>query len=439
MRITCGKCGTEADESERRCPECGDYIYQYRRRVNGEALVPALSLLTAIAISIGAFLPWVNLGVFSQSAASSPDGPFVIGGAFIIAIIAIVAFVRPIPRLCRAVLRFVGAVLTAIVAYDVAEIKNRSEALLHSTNDLIHAILPNLDTLTFADVMGPGIWLTGMASITTLVLGFMPRPRSVLASGSPARWPSSKRASTGQFAVVGLLLGVIVLSLVVGSILSRQSLALSTETTTPSLLAPTPVGPGGVAQSIPLGTSYRRYFVPSDSMEPTLQIHDVVLVDKSAYAAHGPHDGDIIVFPPPIESTNDFMKRLIGSPGETLRVHEGIVYRNGTALGEPYEAQKPLYEMEIKNYGVYVDGVPLDPEEANIPPRNEWEAPDRIPPGCYFTLGDNRNNSEDSHIWGFIQIGGTFATGPEAGHAAGFTGQVVAIVAPTERKREFPP
>jgi signal peptidase I len=177
----------------------------------------------------------------------------------------------------------------------------------------------------------------------------------------------------------------------------------------------------------------RTFFIPSGSMEPTLQIHDVLLVNEFEYRVSKPHDGDIVVFPPPIETTNDFIKRLIGSPGETLRVHEGVVYRNGKALDEPYEAQKPLYEMEIKNYGVYVDGVALDPEQANIPPRDKWQAPDRIPPGCYFMMGDNRNNSEDSHIWGFAQVGGTFATGPEAGHKAHFTGHAFLLFWPPNR------
>jgi signal peptidase I len=177
----------------------------------------------------------------------------------------------------------------------------------------------------------------------------------------------------------------------------------------------------------------RTFFIPSGSMEPTLQIHDVLLVNEFEYRVSKPHDGDIVVFPPPIETTNDFIKRLIGSPGETLRVHEGIVYRNGKPLDEPYEAQKPLYEMEIKNYGVYVDGVPLDPEQANIPPRDQWQAPDRIPPGCYFMMGDNRNNSEDSHIWGFAQAGGRFATGPEAGHKAHFTGHAFLLFWPPNR------
>lgn len=177
----------------------------------------------------------------------------------------------------------------------------------------------------------------------------------------------------------------------------------------------------------------RTFFIPSGSMEPTLQIHDVLLVNEFEYRLSKPHDGDIVVFPPPLPEPNDFIKRLIGSPGEKLRVHDGIVYRNDKALVEPYIAQKPVYELEVKNYGVYVDGTPLDPEMANIPPRSMWQAPDRIPAGCYFMMGDNRNNSEDSHIWGFAQTGSTFASGPQKGKKASFTGHAFLLFWPPNR------
>ncbi len=179
----------------------------------------------------------------------------------------------------------------------------------------------------------------------------------------------------------------------------------------------------------------RTFFIPSGSMEPTLQVHDVLLVNEFEYRVSKPHDEDIVVFPPPIPTSNDFIKRLMGSPGEKFRIHEGIVYRNDVPLAEPYIAAKPTYELEIKNYGVYVDGIPLDPEQANIPPRSQWQAPDRIPAGCYFMMGDNRNNSEDSHIWGFAQTDGTFATGPEKGHKAGFTGHAFLLFWPLDRIR----
>ncbi len=179
----------------------------------------------------------------------------------------------------------------------------------------------------------------------------------------------------------------------------------------------------------------RTFFIPSASMVPTLMIHDVLLANEFEYKVSKPHDQDIIVFTPPVETTNDFIKRLIGSPGEKLRIHQGVVYRNGVALKEPYIAQEPNYELEIKNYGIYVDGTPLDSSQANIPPKDKWTSPDTIPPGCYFMMGDNRNDSEDSHMWGFAQTSGTFYTGQEAGKPAGFTGHAFFIFWPLDRIR----
>jgi signal peptidase I len=179
----------------------------------------------------------------------------------------------------------------------------------------------------------------------------------------------------------------------------------------------------------------RTFYIPSGSMEPTLQIHDVLLVNEFEYRFFPPHHGDIVVFEPPVDSSNDFIKRLIGAPGDTLSIKNGTVYRNGHALYEPYEAQKPNYTLQIKNYDIYVDGQPLDPAFANIPPKSAWTAPNRIPDGYYFMMGDNRNNSEDSHIWGFAQAGGDFASGPLKGKPAHFTGHAFLIFWPPNRIR----
>jgi signal peptidase I len=179
----------------------------------------------------------------------------------------------------------------------------------------------------------------------------------------------------------------------------------------------------------------RTFYIPSGSMEPTLQIHDVLLVNEFEYRFIKPRDSDIVVFPPPIPSTNDFIKRVVGSPGDQIRVHAGIVYRNGQPLTEPYINDKPAYELQIRDYGIWVDGTRLDPSVANIPPKQDWTAPDRIPPNCYLMFGDNRNDSEDSHIWGFAQAAGTFATGPLAGHKAWFTGRAFLLFWPFNRFR----
>lgn len=166
----------------------------------------------------------------------------------------------------------------------------------------------------------------------------------------------------------------------------------------------------------------RPFFIPSRSMVPTLQVHDVLMANEFEYRLGRPHAGDIAIFVPPIASPEDFIKRTIGVPGDRIRIHAGIVYRNGVALDEPYTDDKPNYELEIKDYHIVVDGTALDPTRANFPPRAMWSAPDRIPDGCYFMLGDNRNDSDDSHFWGFAQTNGTFWSGPREGQHASFTG-----------------
>ena len=179
----------------------------------------------------------------------------------------------------------------------------------------------------------------------------------------------------------------------------------------------------------------RTFFIPSGSMEPTLQIHDVLLVNEFEYRFGKPHEGDVVVFLPPVVTTNDFIKRTIGLPGDQIRVHNGVVYRNGVAMDEPYIAEKPNYELQVRDYGIYVDGNPLDSTMANIPPRSMWSAPDRIPNGFYLMFGDNRNNSEDSHVWGFAQTGGVFQGGQVKGQKASFTGHAFLLFWPLNRIR----
>jgi len=176
-------------------------------------------------------------------------------------------------------------------------------------------------------------------------------------------------------------------------------------------------------------------------MVPTLKVGDVLLVSEIDYRLHPPSSGDIAVFTPPIPAEgNAFIKRVVGVPGDTLRVRDGIVYRNGKALDEPYENMHPTYDLDVKDYGIWVDDGdgterPLDPRAADIPPKAMWQAPDRIPAGFYFMMGDNRNYSDDSHVWGFAQTGGTFAAGPLAktGAKAGFSGRAFMVFWPFAR------
>jgi len=173
-------------------------------------------------------------------------------------------------------------------------------------------------------------------------------------------------------------------------------------------------------------------------MVPTLVVRDVLLVDEIAYRLHQPADGDVALFVPPVPSGgSDFVKRVIGVPGDAIVISNGIVYRNGTALREPYENQPPTYDLAIAKYGIYVNGHPLDSHSANVPPRTLWQAPNRVPNNFYFVLGDNRNYSDDSHVWGFAQAKGIFVAGPLAARnvRARFIGRAFMILWPLDRLR----
>lgn len=122
-------------------------------------------------------------------------------------------------------------------------------------------------------------------------------------------------------------------------------------------------------------------FIPSDSMVPTLAVGDRLIVEKVSYKRHQPERGDIIVFRPPTilqqygyRQDQAFIKRVIGTPGQIVTVTEGTVYINDQALREPYIAEPPNYTLP----------------------------PVTVPPGTVFVMGDNRNNSNDSHVWGFL-------------------------------------
>ncbi len=185
----------------------------------------------------------------------------------------------------------------------------------------------------------------------------------------------------------------------------------------------------------------RTFYIPSDSMVPTLQQNDVLLVNEFEYRVHAPARGDIVVFKPPIYSATDFIKRVVAVPGDTLRVSGGTVYVNGKAVSEPYISQAPSYDLRIVNYGISVDNggglQQLSPAQADVPPRSRWQAPDRVPAGFYFVMGDNRNDSDDSHIWGFAQLHGPFAAGPlaQTSAKAQFTGRAFLLLWPLNRLR----
>lgn len=120
-------------------------------------------------------------------------------------------------------------------------------------------------------------------------------------------------------------------------------------------------------------------YIPSGSMLPTLEVNDRLIIDKLSYDFHSPQRGDIVVFNPTdtLEKQHfhdAFIKRIIGLPGEKVEVKDGRVYINDRPLEEKYIEQRPNYRF----------------------------GPVIVPPNQYLVLGDNRNDSYDSHYWGFV-------------------------------------
>ena len=126
--------------------------------------------------------------------------------------------------------------------------------------------------------------------------------------------------------------------------------------------------------------------VVGHSMEPTLENDDSLLVDKVSYCFRQPERYDVIVFEPAIANVSKYyVKRIVGLPGETIQIIDGVVYING----EPLE-NDVIYSFGLKDE----DGKPVEPEK--IYNAGLAEKPITLGYDEYFVLGDNRNNSEDS-------------------------------------------
>jgi signal peptidase I len=119
---------------------------------------------------------------------------------------------------------------------------------------------------------------------------------------------------------------------------------------------------------------FENYRVVGRSMDPTLEDNQFLVVSKLGYRLHDPQRGDIIVFRDPHDGTRKLIKRLIGLPGDTLEIRQGQVVINGQVLDELYVHYPGRYSI----------------------------APTLIPDNEYYMLGDNRNNSSDSHNWGTL-------------------------------------
>ncbi len=117
-----------------------------------------------------------------------------------------------------------------------------------------------------------------------------------------------------------------------------------------------------------------RYRIDGSSMNPTLQNGEYLIINNLVYLLDDPQEGDIVVFRHPRNDLN-LIKRVIGVPGDHIKIENGTLWVNGEVYNEPYIADSPNYN-------------------------GEWD----VPEGHYFALGDNRNNSSDSHSWGFLPV-----------------------------------
>jgi signal peptidase I len=160
--------------------------------------------------------------------------------------------------------------------------------------------------------------------------------------------------------------------------------------------------------------------IPSGSMERTLLAGDFLFVNKAVYGAQipgtaarlpafgEPTRGDIIVFSYPRNPTLNYVKRIIGMPGDTVAMHRGRVWLNGHALDEPYVLRTdPAHDVSDPQFDwqrSHLVDRSVDGRRRYRPTRDTW-GPLVVPAERYFVLGDNRDNSADSRYWGFVERG----------------------------------
>ena len=170
------------------------------------------------------------------------------------------------------------------------------------------------------------------------------------------------------------------------------------------------------------GTTFvvQAYKIPSQSMEPTLLVGDHLLVNKFIFGGTGAwyekflpyrpvRRGDIIVFKFPYDDHPHYVKRVIGLPGDRIRILNQRVFINGSQLSEPYVVRDPSQQDDFgDNFPPARDDFPrrnLRPEWADQIMDHVRNAALIVPPDRYVVMGDNRDRSSDSRYWGFVDRG----------------------------------
>jgi len=138
----------------------------------------------------------------------------------------------------------------------------------------------------------------------------------------------------------------------------------------------------------------QAFYIPSGSMENTLLPGDMILVNKFLYYFSDIKRGDIIVFQYPNDPSKDYIKRVIGLPGDSVELKNGDVYINGKLLEEKYTKEKAIDDIIMRAHA--------EKDEKDQPVNIPMQDKITVPAKKLFMMGDNRNNSQDSRIWGFL-------------------------------------
>lgn len=160
-------------------------------------------------------------------------------------------------------------------------------------------------------------------------------------------------------------------------------------------------------------TLVQAFVIPTGSMEDTLLIGDHLLVDKLAYAPPGqvskyflPYSplkrGDIIVFRWPTDIKLTFVKRVIGIPGDRIRLENKQLFRNGKKINEPYKYHKTDFYDSYRDNFPSAPNMRVDDSATEMLQHNTVNGEIVVPDDCFFAMGDNRDFSLDSRYWGFV-------------------------------------